>query len=160
MGFEPTVVLLHRVNSPNRSATTATYQYYSLFLFAESSGIEPHPSSPERNRLAICPYHHQSLLSNVCAKRDSNPHVHGTHAPQACLSTNSSIRAYSIYKDFPLSIGAYLKLFIQAISLPPRLGIEPRLSTISYFVDPARIKPLSIDFFVDQTGFEPAQCLR
>jgi hypothetical protein len=33
-------------------------------------------------------------------------------------------------RDFPLSIGVYHQSFLIAISQPPRLGIEPRLSEL------------------------------
>ena len=36
---------------------------YSLKLIAESIGIEPNSELTERSRLAVCPYHHQGLLS-------------------------------------------------------------------------------------------------
>ena len=32
--------------------------------------------------------------SSLCPERDSNPHVHRTHVPQTCLSTNFSTRAF------------------------------------------------------------------
>ena len=36
---------------------------YLLKLIAESIGIEPNSELTERSRLAVCPYHHQGLLS-------------------------------------------------------------------------------------------------
>ena len=36
---------------------------YLLKLIAESIGIEPNSDLTERSRLAVCPYHHQGLLS-------------------------------------------------------------------------------------------------
>lgn len=37
--------------------------HMSLKLIAESIGIEPNSELTERSRLAVCPYHHQGLLS-------------------------------------------------------------------------------------------------
>ena len=120
-------------------ATTSvayTTVFKIMLLFCGEQWNRTTSKFPRTKQVSNLPLSPSKFTLHFCAPSETRTHtlLNFKLPPQGSASTDFAISAYSIYKDFPLSIGAYLKLFIQAISRPPRLGLEPRLSTISFCV--------------------------